>query len=277
MQDLIEFAARANQVEKDVFLPIYEHFLKETRSSIYALRYLIIKGIDSSLSRKVIKEGDSVLNVGCGFPINEVMFRSWAAGRIVGIDVDKSIIEKGKVWLNNLNINDVELHVGDALNLEYPDKSFDVVVSFSAIEHVRGWENWGKWIAEMSRVAKRNVVLITSNRKNRILCFLSRFHSGFEHFFTREEIERLFGQHDMNVVLFDANTLWYSSYLPLIPAKLKLNKCTLRFDLLVEKLTRISALKGHGGRMGFIAEKPAVQKPQIAEEGLFGRLRCLLE
>jgi ubiquinone/menaquinone biosynthesis C-methylase UbiE len=256
MQSLIEFAAKANRVEKDVFLPLYEHLLKETGSSIYALRYLIIKSIDSSLSRKVIREGDSVLNMGCGFPINEVMFKSWGAGKIASIDIDKSVIEKGKVWLRNLNIDDIELDVGDALNIGYPDNSFDVVVSFSAIEHVKGWENYEKWIAEMSRVAKRNVVLTTSNRKNRMLYFLSRFHGGFEHFFTREEMERLFGQHNMSVVLFDANTLWYSNYLPFIPAKFKQNKYTLRLDLLVEKLTRLNAFKGCGGRMGFIAEKP---------------------
>lgn len=254
MQSLVEFAAGANQVEEDVFLPIYEHLWKETRSSIYALRYLIIKSIDSSLSRKVIIEGDSVLNIGCGFPMNEVMFRSWGAGRIVGIDVDKSVIEKGKAWLKDLNVDDIELHVGDALNIGYPDNSFDVVVSFSAIEHVEGWGNYEKWIGEISRVAKRNIVLTTSNRKNRMLYFLSRF-GGFEHFFTREEIERLFSQHNARVVMFDTNTLWYTGYLPYIPDRLKSNKCTLRFDLSVEKLVRFDAFKGRGGRMGFIAEK----------------------
>ena len=254
MQSLVEFAAGANQVEKDVFLPIYEHLSQETRSSIYALRYLIIKSIDSSLSRKVIREGDSVLNIGCGFPMNEIMFKSWGAGRIVGIDVDKSVIEKGKVWLKDLNVDDIELHVGDALNIEYPDNSFDVVVSFSAIEHVKGWENYEKWVAEMSRVAKRDVVLTTSNRKNWLLYFLSRF-GGFEHFFTRKEIERLFSRHNVSVVLFDANTLWYSGYIPYIPGKFKSNRWTLQLDLFVEKLTRLNALRGCGGRMGLIGEK----------------------
>lgn len=255
MQSLIEFAAKANWIDNDTFLLIYEHLAEETKNPIYALRYLIIKSIDSSLSRKVIEEGDSVLNIGCGFPINEVMFRSWGAERVVGIDVDEFIIEKGRGWLRNLNIDDIELHVGDALNIEYPDNSFDVVVSFSAIEHVQGWENYERWIAEMSRVAKRNVVLTTSNRKNWVLYFLSRFRGGFEHFFTPKQIEELFSKYNLKDISSDANTLWYSNYLPFIPSRLKVNEYTLRFDLFVEKMRRFSILRERGGRMGFTAKK----------------------
>lgn len=48
-----------------------------------------------------------------------------------------------------------------------------------------------------------------------------------------------------------------------IPAEFKSNKCTLRLDLLVEKLRRLNVLKGHGGRMAFIAEKPYVKKLRL--------------
>lgn len=260
MQKLIDYAGELNSVDKDTFLSLYQHLLMEQKDPIYSLEYLIIKSIDSRLARRVIKEGDSVLNIGCGFPINEIMFKSWGAKRVVGIDIDNTIIKRGKRWLNDLNLTDIELYVGSALEPNFPEKSFDVVVSFSAIEHVQEWQNYEKWIENMSKIAKRNVVLTTSNKKNLPLYFLSRFHKDFEYFFTPRQIKELFEKYNLKIVSVDTNTLWYSNYIPFIPSKLKLNKYTLRFDLLIEKMRRFNILKERGGRMGFIAKKLQVKE-----------------
>ena len=46
--------------------------------------------------------------------------------------------------------------VGNVIDLPFPDKSFDVVISFRMVTHCRQWQ---KLIAELSRVSKKFVVL----------------------------------------------------------------------------------------------------------------------
>mgnify|MGYP000486370653 CR=1 FL=1 len=242
-------------INKRTLLIIYELLTEELRNSYHTLEYLFIKNIDTKLARVVINKNNSVLNVGCGLPINEIIFRSWGVKKVVGIDIDKEVIEKGKSWLQKLNIDNVELHVGDALNIDYPDNSFDVVVSFSAIEHVQGWKNYEKWIKEMSRVAKKYIVLTTSNRKNWIIYVLSKLfpHSYYEYFFTPEQIERLLLKHNLKIVHFETNTLMCNEYIPL-PDKFKYNILTLRLNIFLDQM-REKFLKNYGGRMGFIGVK----------------------
>jgi len=228
----------------------------------YTIEYLLLKSIDARLARKVLSKDDSVLNVGCGFPINEIIFHSWGIKRVVGIDIDESVIRKGKEWLSGLNTN-IELSQGNALSLGFHRESFDVVVSFSAIEHVRGWENYGQWIENMGNVAKREVVLTTSNRKNVPLFLLKKiFFEGmirkgitYEHFFTPKQIEHLLSSHGLEVNHFDTNWLTFSPYAP-FPPKFKSNRYTIKFDVFMEGV-RKRYLRQYGQRMGFIGHKKA--------------------
>lgn len=250
------FARHIKYVNKDIFLLVHDLLTEEIKNSYHALEYLIIKNIDAKLAKMVINTNDTVLNIGCGLPLNEIMFKSWGVKKIVGIDVNKDIIEKGKSHLRNFHIDDIELLVGDALNLDYPDNSFDVVVSFSAIEHIQGWENYEKWIKNMSRIAKRNVVLTTSNRKNQIVYFLSKLfpHSYYEYFFAPAQIQQLFKEYNLKITHFETSTLMCNEYIPFLSDKFRYNIYTLKFNLFLEQL-RKKFFKNYGGRMGFIADK----------------------
>jgi ubiquinone/menaquinone biosynthesis C-methylase UbiE len=247
--------AELDQVDRDVIVLIYEHLLKELKNPYLAIESLIIRSIDVRLAKIAIERGDRVLNIGCGYPMAEIIFNSWGIKNIVGVDVDDKIIQKGRKWLDDLGV-DAGLYQGNAISLDFPKESFDAVLSFSAIEHVKGWENYERWIENMSNVTKRSVVLTTSNRKNFILHSLGQIvrMEGYEHFFTRQEIESLLFNHGLKVTHFDTNALWFSGYVPYIPGKFKYNKYALRFDLFMEKF-RKNVLKSWGGRMGFVAEK----------------------
>ena len=54
-------------------------------------------------------------------------------GEVVGIDIDESGIERGR---HNLTGANQELLVGDAMNIAFPDESFDVAVLNHTYEHI---------------------------------------------------------------------------------------------------------------------------------------------
>lgn len=254
MRDIAErFADKIEWVDKETFIRLCDLLLEEIGSPVHVLEYMNIKSIDARLAKMVVGKDDSILNVGCGLPINEIIFKSWGVKEVVGFDIDESVIEKGKRWTKDLNM-DVDLRVGDALNPGYPEGSFDIVVSFSAMEHVRGWHNYEKWIENMSKTARRNVVLTTSNRNNCLLYMLSRLvpHKYYEHFFSPKQIEELFLNRGVTLDHFETNTLMCNEYIPL-PRFVRYSKPALEFNLFLERLQQ-QHLKNCGARMGFIGK-----------------------
>jgi len=92
---------------------------------------------------------DSVLDIGCakGFMLHD--FAGLIPGLTVkGIDVSDYAITHA--------LEDMRLHVavGDARQLAFPDKSFDVVISINTI-HNLDREECGKALREIERVARR--------------------------------------------------------------------------------------------------------------------------
>ncbi len=64
--------------------------------------------------------------------------------------------ECAKKLTSQIYENKCSFKVGSVLSLPFPDKSFDVVISFRLLSHLEQWE---KLIAEMCRVAKKVVIL----------------------------------------------------------------------------------------------------------------------
>jgi ubiquinone/menaquinone biosynthesis C-methylase UbiE len=94
-------------------------------------------------------KGSSLLDVGCGkgFMLHDLV--ELIPGIIVsGIDVSSYAIEHA--------IEDMKPHVqvGDARNLPFPDKSFDVVIAINTIHNLQR-EDCGRALREIERVARR--------------------------------------------------------------------------------------------------------------------------
>jgi len=112
----------------------------------YRVRFLI---------NREIKNNWSVLDVGCGRPtesnyIEKGIFK-------VGLDIYEPYLkEREKQKTHNVLI------LGDARNLPFPDKFFDVVVATEVLEHLNKSDGF-KMIAEMERVAKKKIILTTPN------------------------------------------------------------------------------------------------------------------
>jgi len=78
--------------------------------------------------RIAITEDSRILDVGCGIggPARYLAHRYWC--RVDGIDLTPELIETGRVLTERCKLADrVVLQVGNALDLPYPDQTFDVV------------------------------------------------------------------------------------------------------------------------------------------------------
>ena len=74
-----------------------------------------------------LKKGMRILDVGCGAGYFEAILAPFGC-RITGVDLTPEMIAQGKALLERHHI-DAELLVMDAENLEFPDESFDAVIT----------------------------------------------------------------------------------------------------------------------------------------------------
>jgi SAM-dependent methyltransferase len=109
----------------------------------------LLEGIDLS--------GRDVLNVGCFEPIDEMHFarrvRSWTA-----VDLNPEAVKMAervaRAELSPRLFERLAFRVEDATRLTFPDASFDLAVSYSALEHIPGAENRRAAFRQMARVLR---------------------------------------------------------------------------------------------------------------------------
>jgi SAM-dependent methyltransferase len=110
---------------------------------------------------KFVKDGDRVLDVGCGLGYGMNLL-SIKAGEVIGVDVDQNALDYCLKHIYERNPKLKGLHHFDGYHLPFKDKSFDVVTCIDVIEHV---EFYQKFIVELIRVSKRVVFISTPNRR----------------------------------------------------------------------------------------------------------------
>ena len=108
-----------------------------------------------------IKEGDKVLDVGCGIGYG-INILSIKASEVYGVDVDKKAIDycQDNVFRQNPKLKELKHY--DGYHLPFKGNEFNVVTCVDVIEHV---ENYDAFIDELLRVAKNFVVFSTPNRR----------------------------------------------------------------------------------------------------------------
>jgi SAM-dependent methyltransferase len=97
----------------------------------------------------------AVLDAGCGVGYGTAHLAEVAAS-VVGVDRDEGAVAYGRERYARSN---VEFRVGDLLDLDLADASFDVVCSFETIEHLDDVE---AFLAEIVRVLRRDGVFLVS-------------------------------------------------------------------------------------------------------------------
>lgn len=84
--------------------------------------------ISRLVERAPVEPGDRVLDVACGHG-NVALTANRRGGRVVGLDLSPAMLDLARENAAMAGTDAVEWHVGDAEQLPYSDRSFDVVVS----------------------------------------------------------------------------------------------------------------------------------------------------
>jgi len=88
-------------------------------------------GVGNPFSLGTIREGDTVLDIGCGAGVDTLIATTMVGqkGRVVGIDLIPEMLERARENLRKTSPNNVSFQEVSAEGLPFPDASFDVVIS----------------------------------------------------------------------------------------------------------------------------------------------------
>ncbi|MCW7076111.1 MAG: class I SAM-dependent methyltransferase [Candidatus Syntropharchaeales archaeon] len=106
-----------------------------------------------------VKDGDVVLDIGCGTGFLSLKFVDAAKCKLTAIDLSGEMLAVFRDKLNRLRnegydfMNRIELRPGNAVNLPFRDEAFDIVASSAVMHHVTPEEK-SKALKEIYRVLK---------------------------------------------------------------------------------------------------------------------------
>ena len=102
------------------------------------------------LKRLSKRTADNILEIGCGQGVGaRIISDLFNPQRYVGIDLDPRMIRRTERKARDLpNATFLE---GDITSLEFPDRTFDLVVDFGIVHHV---SNWRVALAQVHRILK---------------------------------------------------------------------------------------------------------------------------
>ncbi|WP_379668412.1 demethylmenaquinone methyltransferase [Pueribacillus sp. YX66] len=112
-----------------------------------------------TMKRMNVKEGATALDVCCGtadwtIMLSEAVSKS---GYVHGLDFSKNMLKIGQEKVNNLNLKNVKLVHGNAMDLPFDDHTFDYVTIGFGLRNV---PDYLQVLKEMSRVVKPGGMIV---------------------------------------------------------------------------------------------------------------------
>jgi ubiquinone/menaquinone biosynthesis C-methylase UbiE len=96
------------------------------------------KLLDLVVESSGVKDGDIVLDIGCGTGLLSLKFLEKADCLVCCIDSSPEMLEIFKNKIDKLSLSDkISLELGDAENLNFEDKKFDIIASTVTLHHVK--------------------------------------------------------------------------------------------------------------------------------------------
>lgn len=151
-----------------------------------------------NFASKFVK-GKAVLDVACGVGYGSQILLDAGAERVFGVDINENAVEYAKTHYTP------EFKTMDATKMDFPDESFDVVVSFSTIEHLI---NWLDFLKEVKRVLKKDGLLMISISNKKFSLSKYRFHLTK---FKKEDFLSILQSNFMDIDVFSQGT-WFFSF-----------------------------------------------------------------
>lgn len=112
-------------------------------------------------ARQIVKN-KVVLDVACGSGYGSDYLLQAGAKKVIGVDISKEAIEYAKKKYKKKALQFIK---SDVLKLPFPDHTFDIIVSYETVEHLRDHQ---KFIKEIKRVLKKTGVLLISTPNTKI-------------------------------------------------------------------------------------------------------------
>ncbi len=148
-----------------------EYYRTYKRRNLERIRYV------AEFAATLLSPGASVLDVGCGLgQLTYALKRRGLQAR--GIDLSQRAVQFGRRILEEMG-SQVQIDLGDALDIPYPQGTFDAVVSCDVIEHV---PEQRLFLSEIYRALKPGgrMIIHTDNKRRvragvlgrRLLCIL---------------------------------------------------------------------------------------------------------
>ncbi len=150
-------------------------------------------------------EGKRVLDAACGEGYGSNLLAGKASS-VCGVDISSQAIDHARSRYGDNN--NLEFRVCDAVALDFPDKTFDVVVSFETLEHLDAQE---ALVAGFARVLTDEGILLISSPDKATYSDLAGFRNEFHvRELYREELLALLKPHFRSVRLFGQKLLFQS-------------------------------------------------------------------
>lgn len=156
----------------------------------HLLRYLF--------AQQFIK-GKRVLDAACGAGYGSAILAKGGALSVTGVDISAEAIEYSRTHYQAPNLN---FEVMDCCHMTFPDSTFDVVVSFEAIEHIQDAKNF---LREIRRVIKDTGLLVVST-PNSATFTENPFHVRE---YSRSEFVELLKSYFPNIGLYEEDYLLF--------------------------------------------------------------------
>jgi len=140
-----------------------------------------------------------VLDAACGTGFGSQMMLEGGAKSVIGIDINEAALMYAK------EAYDAEFLNMDVTDMKFDDNTFDVVVSFSTIEHLK---NWKLFIESIKRILKPSGILIISVSNHKISLSKYKYHLTN---FKKDEFIKLMKSNFSDVKVFGQGK-WFFSF-----------------------------------------------------------------